>query len=138
MTELRGIRAQIVVGEYGTCVNGGISERVREVTIVAQRDLTGVGPAQDTPLAELPNVRRVANDLLPATDEAPAVVLVKRHLSQGPYYHVESADPCPADRVGYMAGGSTVAGSIIWVLTDKPTVSLHDRSETTSQYRLNI
>ncbi len=129
MTELRGIRAQIVVGPYGTCANGGISERVREVTIVARRVLRAVG-SQDTPLGELPSVRRLAEELLTATDEAPAAVLVARHLGQGVHCHVEPFEPCPAGRIGYMA----VSGSILWVLIDEWTLKLHDRSETPEQY----
>jgi hypothetical protein len=136
LTEALGIRARIVIGPYGPCANGGISERVREVTIVAERVFDDTGAPQDRRLTELtlPSIPELG-DFRSPTEQAPAAVVVGRPFASGVHFHVEPAAPVPAGHVGYMAGGATVEGLVIFALTADHEVRLHDRTETHAQYR---
>ncbi|WIB72624.1 hypothetical protein [Curtobacterium sp. MCBD17_026] len=72
----------------------------------------------------------------------PAVRLVTRPntLPAVTLRHFEPVEPCPADRVGYMASGAWVVVGVDLARAlgiDPAAYPLHDRSETVAQYAAN-
>ena len=77
-----------------------------------------------------------------ATDGTPAVHLVTRAntLPGVMLRHFEPVEPCPAERVGYMASGAWVIVGVDLARSlgiDPAAYPLHDRSETVAQYAAN-
>lgn len=110
-----GIIANIYRSDrLGDCSNGGISERVSEVTVI---DIDG--PAEPTP-------------------ERPAVRLVRRKFAGREYIHAEPVEPVAEGHIGYMAGGTFIHSSDSRfskaVGGGGMPVSLHDRTETPAEY----
>lgn len=115
---MKGIRADIYRGPYGDCSNGGISGRVKTVTVV--------GPGIEGPFEP--------------TEDAPAVRLVFREIGGQRIVHAVPVDtPTDAERrVGPMDGGCYIASSdsrFRRAVGIYGAVALHDRWETPEQYR---
>jgi hypothetical protein len=108
----RGIRADIYRSDFGDFSGGGISGRVKEVTIIDDRI---DGPFEPS-------------------DDAPAVRIVERVIMGKPYVHVEPIDQ-PDGMLGPMMGGTYVAtpdSRLRAIATG--AIPLHDRFETAAQY----
>ena len=110
-----GIVADILRdGRLGDCSNGGISGRGAAVTII---DIPG--PFEPTP-------------------ERPAVRLVRCQHAGVQYIHAEPVEPVESGHIGYMSGGTFVHSHDSRF--DKAVgaggrpVSLHDRTETPTEY----
>lgn len=114
-----GLRATILTGPHGDCSNGGLSSRVKYVTVVGD----------DIPA------------LHPVTDLAPAVMLDQ--TARG--YLVLTPVLAPSDRpIGPMASGAYAVvtyegdGAKEWRarlgVTFSAAIPLHDRFETAAQY----
>lgn len=111
----RGLRLSVLTGEFHS-PNGGMSARVKQVTLVGE----GVAP------------------VFPVTDEAPAVVLVTRYYGGQVLRNVEPAVGPDAGNVGWMAGGAYVATSdsrVRDLIGFYGALAFHDRQETPEQYR---
>ena len=111
----RGLRLSVLTGEFHS-PNGGISARVKQVTLVGE----GVDP------------------VFPVTDEAPAVVLVTRYFGGRILRNVEPAVGPDEGNVGWMAGGAFVASMdsrVSDLIGFYGAMALHDRQETPEQYR---
>jgi hypothetical protein len=138
MTNPTGLRLSVFRNPLGDCTNGGITSRVRQVTLVGFRDETG-----------LHNHGQVNGEVhyipgpFEATEDAPAVILVHRYVGGG-ILHIEPLAPVPAGHIGYMSGGNYAAASDSRVSEMAARLvrhawygafDVHDRSETPEQYR---
>lgn len=107
---MKGLRASIYTDEIGECSNGGISSRVKYVTIVGD----GIP------------------EIFTADDKAPAVKIVRRVIWGKPYVHAEPVDQ-PEGTAGPMAGGCFIYSSDSRFPHQYP-ISLHDRFECWDMY----
>lgn len=106
-SQVRGFIARVIRGEFHSPGDEGLSLTARTVLIVH--------PAGDTLSASLPTVQ------------------LRKRLS---HFFVPTM-PCPAGRVGYMAGGAYIevepqAAAALGI--SAAAYSLHDRTETLDQY----
>ena len=119
METQRGLRCSILVNKEfpnNNFSNNGISQFVSQVTLV--------GPG-------VPAIHLVS-------DDAPAVVLVRRNILGETYTHAKPLHNAPDGAVGPMAGGAfiyTNDSRFREVVGTMYPVSLHDRYETVEQYR---
>ena len=112
-TVLKGLLCSIFEDKDGhNCSNNGISARCKQVIVV--------GPG-------IP-------EIFEASEDCPAVKLVRRNLFGKEYVHAEPVDQ-PEGLVGPMAGGAFIysCDSRFRKLNEYP-ISLHDRFETQAQY----
>lgn len=105
------LRCEVLKGPYGDCSNGGISEKNEYVILTDESD----APEE--------------------INGTPTVKLVRRNIA-GEYLHIEPRKECPKDHVGYMMGGCYIMGSTSMGFPSKYPLPLHDRTETTEQYRI--
>lgn len=114
---MKGLTASIFEDKrIGNCSNGGISSRCSMVTVV--------GLGEDSEIRE-------------ATDDAPAVKLVRRIIGGKLCVHAEPVDPVPEGHAGWMMGGSYIStsdGRFADAIGFYGAVALHDRSETWAMY----
>lgn len=117
------VSVDVYKGRYGDCSNGGLSAKTSYLDLY---------PA-DTLESDLTEQQL-----------ATAVKVVVRTFGGEKIAHVEPVTSCPADKVGYMAGGCLVSTSDSrWSAEVERALgyrfygglSLHDRSETPEQYR---
>ena len=94
------------------CSNGGISGKVESVTIVGD----GIP------------------EIFEASDDCPAVKIVRRNIFNGEYVHAEPIEE-PTE-VGWMAGGAFIysSDSRFRQHINQYPISLHDRQETQQEY----
>jgi hypothetical protein len=117
-SEQRGIRLSIYKDRGQDYSNGGVSSRTNQVTIVEDADGNPFpGPFE-------------------ATEDAPAVRLVRRHLGARTIFHVEPVES--PEGTPWMAGGTYVGctDSRLSNATDGQygALSFHDRSESWALY----
>lgn len=108
----QGLIVEVFKTSYGACDGkANFSSRVHKVTLL--------------PSADFPNVP----EIFPITDDAPAVVMVKRQVCGGEYLTAYPADKDGnPDRDGRMFGGCYIATCDSRFPFDYP-VPLHDRLE---------
>lgn len=103
-----GLRCDIFRWSLGECSAGGISSRVKTVTLMD-----------------------AANGPFEPSADAPAVKLVKRNIGGEIYVHAEPVEPCPAGACR-MAGGTfihTCDSRYREAVGHSYPISLHDREE---------
>ena len=136
-SELRGLTMYVYRDNLGDCSNGGISSRCDRVTVV------GVVTDMQGGRSELRPFPDSAMAPFAATEDAPAVVVVKRKLFGG-RRTVLSVEPLeqvdPKHGTPWMAGGCYVATSdsrlreLLGADEFYGALSFHDRTESWELY----
>lgn len=125
-----GLVCHILVPSDGVCANGGISERVRRVTLM-HPDLTALTAKR--------NETEIVVPLREATPDAPAVTLHKLMTNWTVAEPIEQPDNGKC--IGPMASGAwIIAQDWRWqkLFGHHQPIALHDRFETQSQYDANF
>lgn len=109
---------------YAGCANGGISERVNQLTVI---EIDGRPIPKSCQIFE-------------PSEDRPAARLISRIIGRESYVHIEPMESVPGDdHTDYMAGGAIVYTSDSrWEdLTGIPyPLKLHDRTETWNDHRV--
>lgn len=126
----RGLTLRVYRSDLGDCTNGGITSRANRLVVVGTLDLTGDNERERTPRAQrvqpLPPVCQVNQ----ATDECPAVILVKRNMGRRVLYTLRPA--AGLDRWEMMGGNyAATSDSRFGELVEGfyGAVPVHDRFE---------
>ena len=123
MVKPRGLNCDIFKNSlYRNCANGGLSERVRTVTLVVE-----------------PNVAEGLSLPFEPDEDAPAVKIVERFFGHERYVHAEPINPPPKGMVGWCMGGTYIHTSDSrWrkiTGVDYP-IALHDRCDTPEDFEM--
>lgn len=114
MEKLKGLHCSIFkAAGWGDCSNNGISNHVKEVTLV--------GPG-------IP-------EIFEPSEDAPAVRCRNRVVYGKTYTHAIPIDGKNPENVGWMMGGCFIWTSDSRFPADYP-IPLHDRQETYKQYKM--
>lgn len=107
---------------YKSCANGGLSEKVKRVTLVVE-----------------PDVAKALSLPFEPSKDSPAIKIVERFFGHERYVHAEPIDPPPKGMVGWTMGGCYIATSDSrWKKitgVDYP-IALHDRCDTPSDWEM--
>lgn len=133
--ELRGLTLHIYRPEHGDSSNGGISSRYGRVTLVGVVTEMDGGRSEMRPFPESSHVPSGPSE------DAPAVVVVKRRIGRDRVLHVEPLiEPDQDQGTPWMAGGTYVATSdsrvrdLLGADHFYGALSFHDRTESWDLY----